>query len=752
LLGWTHAGLSQSLPNGWEHTPWPVTTQNADTLRNAWAGGLTAPQWSPIDADLDGDDDLFAFDRDGRRLIMLERTEDASAPWRLRWDWTEGWPELVDWCLLRDYNCDGKPDLFTSFQNGIRVYTNTTEAGAGPSFDPEPLSLSATFDFLGSEPSDLPVICLGIDLPAILDHDDDGDLDIITFTETATTLYRFEGQTPCGLDLVCTNRCYGMLEEASENNALFIGDDFECDFNVENPGIIANGLPSRTGLHSGGAITSLQLEAGGPKDLLISDVTYPEILGIVMETASNSLDSAAYVDPTFPANLYGDQALNLPKFPAAYHLDVDVDGVLDLLFSPNTSLETDDDASVHFFKNTGSDDAPSWSFVTDRHLQQDMMDFGRGAYPVLHDFDADGLLDLAVANKERYEGVGETPAAIAVYKNVGTVSSPVFQEVTLDWVPLSDFQIESPYPAFGDLDGDGDLDLLVGDELGRIHQFNNEAAPGEWPVYALSALSIPEVTSNEPIDVGQFAAPQLIDLNGDEILEMVVGEKNGSLTLFEQNSLGAWEQYTSPVHGDSLWGIVVDNVLGINGHSIPSFTLVDNEVRVLVTNEIGTVQDFGVVPASWDATLDEVNNDLLGGALGFYAASAFHDVNDDGLLDVFVGIQNGGVLALSGVVDSSTTAMADAIQEPMSWNVMPNPGQNELRWATTVEWSGSLEVHDLMGKRIDVLPVNHQRRGVVDAQHWPAGSYILRPVVTPTAGNKKGAPTGTPLTWIKLPG
>ena len=752
LFGLAQTGLSQAMPNGWEHASWTVFNQNEDTLRNAWAGGLTAPQWSTIDADLDGDDDLFVFDRHGLRLLMFERTEDATSPWQQRWDWTEGWPELVDWCLLRDYNCDGKPDIFTSFQNGIRVYTNTTEAGAAPSFDPSPLTLSATFDFLGSEPSDLPVICLGIDLPAILDHDDDGDLDIITFTEIATTLYRFEGQTPCGLDLICTNRCYGMLEEASENNALSIGEDFDCEFNVENPGIIANELPSRTGLHTGGAITSLQLEAGGPKDLLISDVTYPEILGIVMESASNSLDSAVYVDPSFPANLYGDQALNLPKFPAAYHLDVDLDGVLDLLFSPNTPfIGTDDDASVHFFKNTGSDDAPSWSFVTDRHLQQDMMDFGRGAYPMLHDFDDDGLLDLAVANKERYEGDGDTPAAIAAYKNVGTVSSPVFQEVTLDWVPLSDFQIESPYPAFGDLDGDGDLDLLVGDELGGIHQFNNDAGPGEWPVYSLAALAIPEATGSESIDVGQFAAPQLIDLNGDDVLEMVVGEKNGVLTLFEQNSLGAWEQYTSPINGDSLWGIVVDNQLGIDGHSIPSFTLVDNEVRVLVTNEIGTVQDFGVVPASWDATLDEVNNDLLGGALGSYAAAAFHDVNDDGLLDVVMGIQNGGVLALSGVVDSSNTALADAIGEPMSWNVMPNPGRSEWQWSTNLEWSGSLEVHDLMGKHIDVIPVNHQRQGVVDAREWPAGSYILRPVVAHTAGNKKGAPAGTPLTWIKLP-
>ena len=191
---------------------------------------------------------------------------------------------MVDWCLLRDYNCDGKPDIFTSHQNGIRVFTNTTQSGEGPSFDPEPVTLFATFDLIGSDPGDLPVICLGMDLPAIMDHDDDGDLDIITFTETASTLYRFEGQTPCGLDLECTNRCYGMLAEAAENNALFIGDDFECSFNVENPGMVVSDV-SRTGLHAGGALTSLQLEPGGPKDLIISDVTYPEALAVVLEVA-----------------------------------------------------------------------------------------------------------------------------------------------------------------------------------------------------------------------------------------------------------------------------------------------------------------------------------------------------------------------------------------------------------------------------------------------------------------------------------
>ena len=74
LFGLAQTGLSQTMPNGWEHANWTVFNQNEDTLRNAWAGGLTAPQWSTIDADLDGDDDLFVFDRHGLRLLMFERT------------------------------------------------------------------------------------------------------------------------------------------------------------------------------------------------------------------------------------------------------------------------------------------------------------------------------------------------------------------------------------------------------------------------------------------------------------------------------------------------------------------------------------------------------------------------------------------------------------------------------------------------------------------------------------------------------
>ena len=734
---------AQDLPPSWEPGTWSVVLDDV-ALSNPWVGGLTAPQWSAFDADLDGDDDLFAFDRDGSRVLMFERIpgEDLT----LRKDWTEGWPDMVDWCLLRDYNCDGKPDIFTSHQNGIRVFTNTTQSGEGPSFDPEPVTLFATFDLIGSDPSDLPVICLGMDLPAIMDHDDDGDLDIITFTETASTLYRFEGQTPCGLDLECTNRCYGMLAEAAENNALFIGDEFECSFNVENPGMVVSDV-SRTGLHAGGALTSLQLEPGGPKDLVISDVTYPEALAVVLEVGPSSLDSATHVDPTFPSNLYGDQAVNLARFPAAFHLDVDQDGVRDLLFSPNTPLETNDDESVHFFRNTGTEEEPAWQFITNNYLQDGMVDLGRGAYPSFHDFDGDGLLDLAVANKERYEGVDQTPAAVAVFRNAGTTTEPQFDLVDLDWIALEDFQIESPYPAFGDLDGDGDLDVLVGDELGRIHEFTNVAPAGAWPEFTLTALSIPEDGSGEAIDVGQFATPQLHDMDGDGDLDMVVGEKNGTLTLFERTSVGTWSEYISPIHGENWGNILVDNLLGINGYSVPALTHTSEGLRVFVANETGTVQDFGLASDNWDDELLEVNDAVFGGREGFRCAAAIADVDNDGLLDALVGIQNGGLLAYSS---SSDTLILDAAALPAwEWQVMPNPGRDAFRWRSAQPWSGELTAWSVTGRKVGHVVVQGQREGAVETTDWAPGNYVIRPVLTP--GNSEGVPMGTPLTWIKLP-
>lgn len=628
----------------------PVSLSDGTPLPYPFAGGLTAPQWSPLDFDGDGDEDLFCFERDGNRILMFERTPEG---WTHRRDWAAGWPEVSNWVLLRDYDCDGLPDLFTGYQNAVFVYHN--DGGPGANFSAVATPLLASWDF-GSGPSDLPIVVLSIDKPAITDIDGDGDLDIITFTETSTTLYAFKGNEACGLDFTCTNRCYGMVSEGAEDNTLFFGDAFECDFNVADPGLTTSGdgrpEASADRLHAGGAVTFIELDGAERPDLLMSDRVYPTTAALMLESSDGGLDSVAWLDMAFPSLLPHSgpaDSVNCEAFPAGYPLDADGDGDLDLVFSPNTTIESDDDRSVHLWHNVGTATEPEWAFADDQWVQSGMIDVGRHAIPEFVDLDGDGLLDLALGNKERFEGIGSTPTALAWFRNTGTAEAAAFEVVDWDVIDFGTNGIESADPAFGDLDGDGDVDLVVGDELGLLHGYENVAGAGSDPAWVLQDLALSNA-AGESIDVGQFATPQLLDFNLDGLLDLLVGEKNGTLSLFLNTGSIYAPEWTLAT--ENLGGIQVDNLFGINGYSVPCLFVDEAGIHMYVAGETGRIQDFGVWPAGssdWEQALPEAPSGLAGDPMpGTRVAAAMADLNNDGLPELAIGIHTGGIRFYSG--------------------------------------------------------------------------------------------------------
>ena len=673
-LSWLTLSMQAQTPWNWVLQQGPDVSIEGDVMPHPFTGGMRAPQWSPIDMDGDGDEDLFMFDRDGSRILVFERT---SSNWIERPDWSEGWPEMRHWVLLRDFNCDGLPDLFTGFQNNIYVWENTglNDNGA-PSFEPYATPLMASWDF-GTGAQDLPVICPFDDKPAIWDIDNDGDLDFVAFTETSTRLYRFTGQAACGLDLVCTNRCYAMVSEGSEDNTLFIGDDHECNFNVADPeGRPTNEEEASLRMHAGGAITALQLDGEQGHDLLISDVSYPNISGLFLESAVDGQDSTAWVDYAFPALISHEgpaDSVDLERFPAAYPIDVDTDGDIDLIFSPNIGFEIDDDRCVQLWTNNGTAASPIWSLEDDNFIQNGTIDVGRGAIPKLVDLDGDGDLDLVVGNKERYEGVANTPSAIALFENIGTNIAPSFKWKTWNAIDLTANNIESAFPALGDLDDDGDLDLLLGDELGYLHQFENIAGPGAWPIWELEELSISDI-NGETIDVGQFAAPQFMDIDGDGELDLIIGEKNGSLQLYLHcitEGASSWCLATSEENGSNWAGIQANQQSAINGYSTPCLYQDGAGVHVMIGNELGAIQYYGVLnPAAILDPLVEITNSVGNFIHGTRSAASFADVNGDEIPEMLIGIHNGGVRWHQG----STTGI-DSDSQPRSELVYPNPAK-----------------------------------------------------------------------------
>lgn len=727
--------------NRWDTVPvWGI---NGQVLDNPWTGGLTAPQFSMADLDGDGVQDVFIFDRSGNRVLPFQGcvsdVPESPLVYRHRPDWRQAFPDNIrNWALLRDADCDGIPDLFVNSQSGVRIWSGSLGAGLVQYIDPPTSNVIANWDF-GSGDQLLPMVCLSTDIPALGDFDGDGDLDMVTWTETSSTLYSYTGRgatpgsTGCGDTLVwdVTNRCFGMLDEASEDNTVFIGEAHECDFNMANPRFEGGGvLEAQAMRHAGGTVAMLDLDGDGHRDLLLGDVSYNQFVSCYMTDATDGQDSTMTTSESWPADLGAEDTLDVQRFPAAFHEDVDQDGVRDLIVAPNATFEIDGRHGAWWYRNAGSDAAPVWTLATRAWLQEGMIDVGRGAYPAFTDFDGDGLTDMVVANKERYLGPGNTPALLARFRNVGSAGAPAFAQLDTNWLGLPDYGLESVVLAFGDLDGDGDEDLVVGDELGNLHLWENGAGSGA--AMALNLVEAAMVDDNgTAIDVGQFAAPELYDLDGDGDLDLLVGEKNGNVNLYENT--GSSTAAVFSLVAANAGQVMADNLLGINGFAIPAIWPTDTGLVLVLGNELGRMQLY-VCPdnpiAAADVPWFETTSEWLGFYEGEFAAPALADLDGDGATDLAVGVRDGGVVLMHGNTTEAAirgcSAVVDAVTERPSpqnlWHPAPNPlGRGE---PMKVPFDG-LAVYDLSGRPMGVLTARGGH--VIWPDHWPEGTFLVVP-------------------------
>ena len=542
--------------------------ENGNALPNAWAGGLNSCQVSRIDANLDGMKDIFVFDRIGARINIYLNMDDT--PGTMNYKYTLEFnhafpPNLKNWVLLRDMNCDGKEDICVNSGSGFKIYLNTSVASL--SFDQTVgVNITALYDF--GDPFTSGIYCIAPDIPAFNDYDDDGDMDIWSWNEFSSSLYFYknmavENGTCDTPDFVCRNRCYGMFGESSESFSIFTGVDFNCDFNVIDPREEQSG-----GMHTGGTTLAIDLDQNGLKDIVLGDVTANDLVAVMIGESANLVDSAMVVYPDFPATFGGSIAANMTTFLGSFYEDINNDGVRDLIVSPNAIGDAADRRSLMLYINEGLNDLPDFQFVQDNFLQEGMIDLGVNAYPVLYDYDNDGLIDLFIANRKYFELGNSYTSKIGYYHNSGTTTAPAFTLEDPNWLDIPALQWQSVYPSFGDLDGDGDADLFIGDQDGLLHYFVNDAAIGQASHFTLVPNVVLESTGIA-LDVGQNATPQMIDLNGDDLNDLVIGELNGNINYYQ--NIGTASIYNFQLMEDSIGDVAATSILGIQGKSVPFF-------------------------------------------------------------------------------------------------------------------------------------------------------------------------------------
>lgn len=661
----------------------PVTW-NGVQLAMPWAGGMNFCQFSPIDLDGDGDQDIFVFDRSGNEVLALINDGGANEiDYHYDPEMSSASPfnDLQQWALLRDYNCDGKADIYTYTTGGFAVWKNTSDQNA--------LSFERVDTLVRSNyvPQNANLYVTQVDLPGIADIDGDGDLDILTFSifgsyEEYHKNLSMELYGTCdSLEFEVRNRCWGDFYENLNNNSVTL--DQPCQFNVPDPempvltgGLEADGRDTGHGpgtgvddgsgdrAHTGSTTMVLDLDGDGVMDIVLGDVSYNTLVALYND--GTVVDShIASQDTLFPSY---DVPAEMPIFPGAFYLDVDNDGIRDMLVSPNGTSLAENHQSVWFYKNVGADDAPVFQYQMPDLFQKDMIDVGEGAYPVLFDHNGDGLMDLVVANYGYYEPGGDYPSQFALLENTGTTSQPAFALVDADWQDMSQSGIgNGMYPAFGDLDGDGDLDMMVGSEQGFLYYYENIAS-GPVADFQLSTLTVPN-DQGQAIDVGLFATPQLFDVDGDGLLDMVIGERNGNLNYY--HNVGTMNEASWHFETDSLGHVNVTEWWNVTGYSIPFMYLnSDGERELLVGSESGWIHRYKNIDNNIGGTFTELDSTFGEIKEGRNSSIVLNDIDGDGHLDAFTGNYRGGIGYWHNDIAASVASHPYAAR---NLNVMPNP-------------------------------------------------------------------------------
>ncbi|KAH8043531.1 calcium ion binding protein [Aureococcus anophagefferens] len=161
--------------------------------------------------------------------------------------------------------------------------------------------------------------------------------------------------------------------------------------------------------------------------------------------------------------------------------------------------------------------------------------------PMLADLDGDGDLEVVLGG---YYGT------LSYYQTIGTAASPTFEAIIGNGSPFNGIDVGArSVPGFGDLDGDGDLDLVVGGQDGTIYYYENDGS-ATWPTYEAVTGSASPFD-----DIDGSNHPVLADIDGDgdlDLLGSATYENVGSLTSPVRGRRGGWKETGSSIPTGAL--------------------------------------------------------------------------------------------------------------------------------------------------------------------------------------------------------
>lgn len=317
---------------------------------------------------------------------------------------------------------------------------------------------------------------------------------------------------------------------------------------------------------------------------------------------------------------------------------------------------------VLLYRNTGTTESPNYAPYVFVEADGKPVDTFGCPSPNFGDFDGDGDLDLLC---------GEFLDGFTYFENIGTRQAPRYaagRRLTLsDGTPLT-MDLEMIVPVAFDWDKDGDLDLIVGDEDGRVALIEN-VTPANSPAGTVPVFLAPKYFQQEAdtLKCGALATPVGVDWDGDGDIDIVSGNTAGYFEFFENLS--------GPKVASPKWAAPVR--LEMNGKPFR-----------IMAGPNGSIQ--GPAEAKWG-----------------YTTFSVADWDGDGLPDIVFNSILGRVEWLKNIGPKTAPQLAPPQPIEVAWDgPTPKPAWNWWNPAgkeLVTQWRTTPVVHDFTGDGIPDL-------------------------------------------------
>ena len=659
--------------------------ENGVNFNSAFAGGIDAAQFSQIDLNIDGIMDLVLFQSIGYKTAKITPFINDNGEYIYAPDYRAIFPDTLQyWMLMADYNCDGKNDIYSYSTGGMAIYENTSTST---------LSFSLVTPLVLTTPA-LPngffsnIYISQVDIPAISDIDYDGDLDILTFSQLGGFVEYYKNmaiELTGSCDTVAfelTENCWGLFYEGLNSYVL------NCS-NCQCPSItISNNLSKEK--HAGSTLLAIDIDNDNDKDLILGDVSYNN-LNLLRNGGDNQNAFMISVDSTFPQNYNNSIAVEINSYPAAYYLDVTNDGVKDLIVTTNSENNSENFESCWMYENIGQNTLPDFNFIQKDFLQSKMIDLGTSALPTFYDYNNDNLLDIVVGNYGYHNSNNSDPiSSLALFENIGTNSFPEYELINRDWQNISNINLDitnniptwNISPTFGDMDNDGDKDMLLGDINGFLHYFSNQG--GNFMITTPNYFNI---------DVGYAAQPQIIDVNRDGLNDIIIGAQDGTINYCPNTGTANSAVFDTII--TNFGEIDVDESFTGTGFSAPRLIDSSGVYQLFVGSYTGNIYQFTNIDGNLNGPFTEVYGTMSNIWDGGKCAFTLGDITNDGQPDMILGNLSGGLSYFSSdSVLISTTSNLN--QEKII--IFPNPTKDNITIRSNK--IGLLTIRNLLGKLV----------------------------------------------------